>query len=486
MPKRRPAARRSRPKKTTAKSRPARTRAAQRRVVGLRALAAPQPRPPAQLPLPRLVFNSLLLAGYAAVLSAVFLPTLVTTYARVDDYASLTAAIDGDLASQMDVQIPEGRPLYDLYEQLTFGHLHTVSQVVALRVISLVALVALAFFLSWYLRKLGAGLWAAVLVPLFVVVMPPLALYQAWASLSPYALAGLVSGAGSLLADRAMSRPEHRWPYLAGAAGCVLVAAAVYQPAAAYFWVFAGARFILVLATPRARWAEVGVKVAVTASGLVLDFLVSLVLPYVVFGHQIASPRTSVATDPLSKLSDFGQALRDSLNMSKIVPSTALAVLAGAVIVAGIAARSRWSPRWATSVRLRARSRRSGHGHGLLPQLGDDAEFPGLPHPRRVDRRSGSVRHLRCRQHRAAVGEPLRNASDCGRTECAARGGRTVRLQGRFRGGHPARKRPVAVHVRSGASGVPAARSEGVGPCPGGFGLRLCPCGPLRRVRLPH
>lgn len=348
MPKRRPAARRSRPKKTTAKSRPARTRAAQRRVVGLRGLAAPQPRPPAQLPLPRLVFNSLLLAGYAAVLSAVFLPTLVTTYARVDDYASLTAAIDGDLASQMDVQIPEGRPLYDLYEQLTFGHLHTVSQVVALRVISLVALVALAFFLSWYLRKLGAGLWAAVLVPLFVVVMPPLALYQAWASLSPYALAGLVSGAGSLLADRAMSRPEHRWPYLAGAAGCVLVAAAVYQPAAAYFWVFAGARFILVPATPRARWAEVGVKVAVTASGLVLDFLVSLVLPYVVFGHQIASPRSSVATDPLSKLSDFGQALRDSLNMSKIVPSTALAVLAGAVIVAGIAARSRWSPRWAT------------------------------------------------------------------------------------------------------------------------------------------
>jgi uncharacterized membrane protein YqjE len=90
------------------------------------------------------------------------------------------------------------------------------------------------------------------------------------------------------------------------------------------------------------------VKVAITASGLVLDFLVSLVLPYVIYGHQVASPRSSVATDPLSKLSDFGQALRDSLNMSKIVPSTALALLAGAVIVAGVAARSRWSTRWAT------------------------------------------------------------------------------------------------------------------------------------------
>ena len=184
----------------------------------------------------------------------VYLPTLATTYARVDDYASLAGTVEGTLASGLSIQIPEGRPLYDLYEQLTFGHLHTVNQVVALRVISLASLVALAFFLSWYLRKLGAGLWAVVLVPLFVVVMPPLALYQTWASLSPYALAGLVSAAGALLVDRALSSPEHRWRYLAGASGCVLVAAAVYQPAATYFWVFAGARFILVPANPRSRW----------------------------------------------------------------------------------------------------------------------------------------------------------------------------------------------------------------------------------------
>jgi len=126
----------------------------------------------------------------------------------------------------------------------------------------------------------------------------------------------------------------------------VLVAAAVYQPAAVYFWVFAAGRFILVPATPRARWPEVAVKVAVTVSGLVLDFLISLVLPYVIFGHQIASPRSSIATDPLGKLGDFGQAMRDSLNLAKLVPATGLAVLTGLVIVAGIIARSRWSFHW--------------------------------------------------------------------------------------------------------------------------------------------
>jgi hypothetical protein len=348
MPKRRPATNRSKPKKGAVKRPPAQMRPARQRARGVHHPALPQARLPAPLPLPSLVFGALLLATYTAVLSVVYLPTLATTYARVDDYASLAGAINGTLANGLAVQIPEGRPLYDLYEQLTFGHLATVGQVVALRVISLAALVALAFLLSWYLRKLGAGLWAAVLVPLFVVVMPPLALYQTWASLSPYALAGLVSAVGSLLADRAMSRPARRWSYLAGATACVLVAAAIYQPAAVYFWVFAAARFILVPAFPRARWGEVALKVGITVSGLVLDFLLSLVLPYIIYGHQIASPRSSVATDPLSKLSDFGQALGDSLNLSKIVPSAALAVLTGAVIVGGIAARSRWSTRWAT------------------------------------------------------------------------------------------------------------------------------------------
>ena len=295
--------------------------------------------------MPGVAFDALLVGAYAAILSAVYLPTLATTYARVDDYATMAGAIDGSLASGLAVQIPEGRPLYDLYEQLTFGHLHTVGEVVGLRVISLVALLALAFLLSKYLRKLGAGLGPVVLVPLFVVVMPPLALYQTWASLSPYALAALVSAAGSLLTDRGISLPEHRWRYFAGATACVLVAAAIYQPAAAYLWLFAGARFILVPATPRNRWAEVGVKVAITASGLLLDFLASLVLPYAIYGHRIASPRSSVATDPLSKLSDFGRALGDSLNMTKIVPSIALAILASVVIVTGIAVRSRWSPR---------------------------------------------------------------------------------------------------------------------------------------------
>ncbi len=42
----------------------------------------------------------------------------------------------------------------------------------------------------------------------------------------------------------------------ASATDCVLVAAAVYQPAATYFWVFTGARLILVPAAPRSRSAR--------------------------------------------------------------------------------------------------------------------------------------------------------------------------------------------------------------------------------------
>ncbi len=124
-----------------------------------------------------------------------------------------------------------GRPFCDLHLHLAFGNGHSVAGwwMSAWRAWRHVAGGARPR-LSHNMPALGASLAAALAVPLVVVSMPPLALCQAWGSPAPpCALAGLVTGAGSLSVGRALVGRPHRWHYLAAEAGCAVVSTAAYQ-----------------------------------------------------------------------------------------------------------------------------------------------------------------------------------------------------------------------------------------------------------------
>ncbi len=165
--------------------------------------------------------------GYACVLTPVYLPTLTTRYGRADEYADL----NGTPVSSLIVWAPQDDPFATCtytwpLVTATRSPGWWVSAWYAWRHVACGARPRL----SHNMPALGASLAAALAVPLVVVSMPPLALCQAWGSPAPpCALAGLVTGAGSLSVGRALVGRPHRWHYLAAEAGCAVVSTAAYQ-----------------------------------------------------------------------------------------------------------------------------------------------------------------------------------------------------------------------------------------------------------------
>jgi len=260
-----------------------------------------------------------------------YLGTITEHYGLRDDYSILREAheepgkVTGWCASQ-------GRPLYGLVLEATFGELEGLDDLPLARALTAVA-VGVVSLLGWAaFRRAGWTATGSFAFAALLSVLPAAQIDVSWAVCFPHVLAAVAGMAAFLVAD------AERWRRRAGGAVLVACGALFYQPHALLYVAPVAAGLVARRHEPvaaRARW--LAVHLTVLASGLVLAFAVMQAL----FASGLAAPSHLWAfdLDPLAKLRWFlDQPLHNALALIVLRDETRDPSTAYWCMVAGVAA----------------------------------------------------------------------------------------------------------------------------------------------------
>ena len=180
----------------------------------------------------------LVIAWYLTIFLVCYSSVWTNNFAISDDYPDFFFGTSG---THPEKRIIEGRPLYALIGYLFTWLATDLEDLRWIRFLGVVGIAALAWSLFRALAYAGHSRFQSFCMGAIVGCSLPFQLSAAWATIAPWPYAAAISGLSTLLADRAFD--EHcRGRKLALAAGAVfflLVALAIYQPIAMFFWVFA-------------------------------------------------------------------------------------------------------------------------------------------------------------------------------------------------------------------------------------------------------
>lgn len=279
--------------------------------------------------------------GWLTVVAGVgsaFAPVVTTRYAFSDDYPLLWMAVSGRPTAQFGESIvhthaAQGRPLGGVLLQIAFQLAGSIDGLRFVRLVSVIAVVALALLLRWWLRTSGVSPWYATLIGTFICVTPAFVVTTSWAVLSMAPVAALLAAVASLLTSFVAADATRR-AMLVLASMSLVLAFLIYPPPAMFFWVF------FVVAVFGARFDAARLRNVVLLHGVVA--LVSLgvggVLS-VVSGRLVptATGRMVPATDPLSKIAWFvTKPLYRSASLFGIPYDLAWTLAVGLLVVVGL------------------------------------------------------------------------------------------------------------------------------------------------------
>lgn len=194
-------------------------------------------------------------------------------YGFIDEYYDIVPGVQEMILKK---RIQEGRPLYAvLYGILTTGGLH-VADLRWFRLMGIVGLSLLAFSVFRAFVRTGWNRFQSLCLSVILCTTLPFQLYVAWATVSIFPFAALVSGFALLIAERAREAhcPRRRNLLAMGAVLTLLLAICIYQMAAMFFWVMAA----VILLKPEISPQEIARRLVwygiICTASLLLGFLV--------------------------------------------------------------------------------------------------------------------------------------------------------------------------------------------------------------------
>ena len=197
-------------------------------------------------------------------------------YGFSDDYFDISPDMIGVREWVQKKRIGEGRPLYAvLYRTLTTGGLHVVD-LRWFRLMGIVGISLLAFSVYRALVHTGRNRFQSLCLSGILCTTLPCQIYVAWATVSIFPFAALVSGLALLLAEKAREAhcPRRRVLLTIGSALILLLAICIYQTAAMFFWVMAA----IITFKPETAPQEITRRLVwygiICATSLLLGFLV--------------------------------------------------------------------------------------------------------------------------------------------------------------------------------------------------------------------
>ena len=266
-----------------------------------------------------------LLATYALL---VFVPFGVT-----DDYTNLYLNQNGEVWSW--ASIGSGRPLLAVFVAAGFSAVRRIGDLRYLRLIALIGVALVAVQLYAAMVRAGWDRWVAGGGAYLACVTPPFQCFAAWAICFSVPLALAMSVAGHRLAVRAWEAPR-RAALTAGAVVLVAAAGMTYQPAMLIYVVPLAIDWLRPGGPPPRSFARLVWSGAVLAAGIAIAFIAYKV-GLALYGSTVDSARTQLTGDILGKLEFFVTGpLIDALNLWLLWPSTTVALVVAAAIVAGL------------------------------------------------------------------------------------------------------------------------------------------------------
>jgi hypothetical protein len=288
----------------------------------------------ASKPIPA-ISHALAFVAILAVLLIAYSSVIFVKYGYMDDYFWLNLALrhPGEI---FPPQATQGRPLNALILRAAFGLIHGIDGLRWVRLLTIVEMTGLAWM--FYMAMLRAG-WKplpSALLAMIVCLTPSVQVYIAWATSVPIPWSGMLAAAAALLTGWICDQFKRRYPLLILPAIFLFLSLIVYQPSGMIFWSFA-AIDILRRNRERHRFHRADVYLIVSIVGLALGWCVfkwglSHFPP-----KYIELKRTHIVIEPAHKLEwFFDSVLVDALNFFRIWPHVWIAMVTGALLLAGL------------------------------------------------------------------------------------------------------------------------------------------------------
>ncbi|PWT99635.1 MAG: hypothetical protein C5B53_05145 [Candidatus Melainabacteria bacterium] len=273
-----------------------------------------------------------------------FLPVLRQDYAFCDDFYYLARSIRAEdwLLAVVREALLQGRPVDGLVIDLSFLFIHTVGNLVWLRLAGTVGAACLAFCSYRLLANTGWTRLQAFCLALCLATVPALQVYISWAVASSHVFPALAAYFAVLLTERAANK-GFKIPLMLAAIICMFLSVGFYQPSAMFFWVFAAILLFKPVENP-----VVGQRLKEQASLLVAFFSVFATASLLelgvfewakrYFGTAALLPqRSHLTTHIAAKVHWFIVGpLVDALNFQRLQASPRVALVIGAFIAIGL------------------------------------------------------------------------------------------------------------------------------------------------------
>jgi hypothetical protein len=213
-----------------------------------------------------------LIAGGAAIATiGAFSPVWTTSFGFLDDYSLLTGA-QTDPAGTWHIYLVGGRPIAGLIALGFFSFVHSINQLVVMRISSVLCLALVSMLGFVALRRLDYQRLAAWTFAIGMLWLPSTQVFASWAILCVASVAIFLSVLAAMSAshslDHVLSRPLRTGRVMRLLPAVLLLSASVCadQPAAMVFWPIT---CLLLLAPARRRWPISKLLAAVVAVGVV-------------------------------------------------------------------------------------------------------------------------------------------------------------------------------------------------------------------------
>ncbi len=286
------------------------------------------------------VSSAIVVALFAIVFVACYLPVLTSTFAVADDYLWIYGALQHNMMSPEILLVKQGRPLMALVCGGGFSGATSVAALNVLRLGSIAILTGMAFCFYRTVVAAGHHKVAAFFVSIVACTMLAFQVYISWATTGSYALAPLVAGIAFYLADIAFAEARLSRKFtLAGAAVlCLLAAQLLFQTSAMFYWVFAA----VILFRPGATWTDTRNRFLWYAG--IGFFALALAYWVAVSGRSVKAvdfdlppQRSHLVRNYMGKAAWFlTDPVRSSLNFDRLIPRANIAIGTAAVIFAGL------------------------------------------------------------------------------------------------------------------------------------------------------
>lgn len=292
---------------------------------------------------PYLRDQRLLAAVVALAVSAMLLPAVLTDYAAADDAAQLWMAVSGEPVPQFGDSLiahhaSGGRPILGIATRILLALAGGIEGLWAVRALAIVGTVILALVLWSQLERARLHPVAAAAIAVLICSVPGFQLYTIWAVLGIAPVAAVLSGLASVLVARGVTTAGgwRAWES-GGAAGLLLAALWIYQPAAMFFWVFLAIAVVGARDDP-ARARRLGIAHgAVAVATLGAAFISVKAMVRIVGADTPGAERGQISFDLLGRLRWFTEEpLYQALNLFDVTPTQWEAALVAGVAVSGI------------------------------------------------------------------------------------------------------------------------------------------------------